>query len=613
MTVVAVDAAKNKSEARSVSWELDTTKPEIVKFEGNRTDGEKTNDKSFSFTAEATDKNTVNYIWKLNDVAQSATGTTFTGEVSEDGDYTVTVVAVDAAKNESEERTLSWTYDTTAPTVVLTCSNAMEDGKFLCSRSKPLIVTATFNESVEGFAIEDVSTVNGSVSDFSGSGDTYTFKVTPEKAAEVRVKIAAGVVVDGADNKNTQSNELIGEFNDDVKPTVTLTSAAPERINSAYGSITVEIKFSEHINGFGVGDIIAGSANVELAVLNENENAYIATITPTKDGPMSIMIPAGAVTDDAGNENTESNVLTYECDITAPTAELTSSTPEYFNEARNPLTVTVTFSEIVEGFTKDSVAVENGSVANVKTLVENKAFELSITPEADGEVRVAVSEGCVVDKFENILETSSCIARVRDTVVPTKPVISVPGSGKKQLLTAISEDASPVTYHWTFKDIVFTGLPFYISISSGGILTVKCFAKDAAGNQSDESLKTWSEFGGKVYGTDFGDDVWMPPAGTYDVPDEITFTASSINPSSDSKLTFRGLYSLRETLTALNMYLVVSESLDGPTWNVPVNKNATYNLETGELTVTLPSSEMQDADGNAYGSFFIRGISNTNK
>jgi hypothetical protein len=276
--------------------------------------------------------------------------------------------------------------------------------------------------------------------------------------------------------------------------------------------------------------------------------------------------------------------------------------------------VTVTFSEIVEGFSKDSVTVENGSVANIETIVEDKVFELSITPEVDGEVRVAVSEGCVVDKFENILETSSCIARVRDTVAPTKPVISVPGSGKKQLLYAISEDASPVTYHWTFKDIVFTGLPFYISYSNYGVFNVKCFSKDAAGNKSVESSKTWTDLGGKVDGTDFGDDVWMPPAdGTYDVPDEITFTASSINPSSDSKLTFRGLYSLRETLTALNMYLVVSESLDGPTWNVPVNKNATYNLETRELTVTLPSSEMQDADGNAYESFFIRGISNTNK
>ena len=467
-----------------------------------------------------------------------------------------------------------------------------------------------------------ISTVNGIVSEVAGSGDTYTFKVTPEKAAEVRVWIAAGVVVDGADNKNTQSNELIGEFNDDVKPTVTLVSEAPKRINAAYGSIEVEVKFSEHINGFGDGDIIAGSANVELAVLNENENTYIARITPTEDGPLSIKIPAGAVTDDAGNENTESNTLTYECDITAPTVELTSSTPPYFNDkidakVRKPLTVTVTFSEPVEGFTKDSVVVDNGIVTNVATRVEDQVFELSIKPSEDGEVRVTVPEGCVGDKFENTLEASSCIARVRDTVAPTAPVISLLAkSVRRRLFTATSNDTSPLTYHWNFNGFKFTGLPFYITYSNSGTFsfTVECSSKDAAGNESGPSSNEWPPdiLGGTVSGTDFGDDVWMPPAGIKDVPDKVTFTASSINPGSESTLTFSGVYSVKESLTALNkMYLVVSETLDGPTWNVPVNKNATYNLETGELTVTVPSSAMQDANGNAYESFFIRGISNT--
>ena len=611
VTVVAVDAAKNESEGRTLSWELDTTKPEIVKFEGNRTAGEKTNDKTFSFTVEATDKNTVSYIWKLNDVVQSATGTTFTGEVSADGDYTVTVVAVDAAENESESRFVGWEYDSTKPTVELTCGNEIgEGGKFLCSKLNPMIVTAKFSENVDGFAIEDVSTVNGIVSDLSGSGDTYTFKVTPEKADEVRVNIAAGVAVDDAKNENTQSNELVGEFTDDVKPAISLMSEAPERINAAYGSIKVEIRFSEHINGFDTGDIVAGSANVELEVLDENENTYIATITPTKDETMSVVIPAGAVTDDAGNENTESNILTYECDITAPKVELTSSTPEYFNEARNPFAVTVTFSEPVEGFTKDQVIVENGSVANVKTLVEDKEFELSITPNADGEVRVTSADG-IVDKFGNGVEASSSVARIRDTVKPTQPTITLDKGSSKFLAFASSQDASPVKYYWIVNNSNFTGSPIYIISKTNNKVTCRC--EDAAGNKSDDATQSWSTSASTSKGIDFGDDVWMPRSGDYNVPDKVTFTASDIKPGSDSKFTFSGVYSVKENLTALNMYLIVSETLTGPTWNVPVNESATYNLETGELTVTLPSKEMRDKEGNAYQSFFIRGISNTKR
>ena len=69
-------------------------------------------------------------------------------------------------------------------------------------------MAAAFSKTVTGFTVGDVTVVNGTAGNFSGSGAAYTFDVTPNAIGQVTVDIAAGVAEDANGNKNTAAVQL---------------------------------------------------------------------------------------------------------------------------------------------------------------------------------------------------------------------------------------------------------------------------------------------------------------------------------------------------------------------------------------------------------------------
>ena len=84
------------------------------------------------------------------------------------------------------------------------------DAKMNVRLNLPVSVTAMFSEPVSGFTLSDISVVNGTASNLSGSdGDAaYTFDVTPTSLGEVTVDIAADVATDGEGNPNSAAPQL---------------------------------------------------------------------------------------------------------------------------------------------------------------------------------------------------------------------------------------------------------------------------------------------------------------------------------------------------------------------------------------------------------------------
>ena len=70
-------------------------------------------------------------------------------------------------------------------------------------------VAATFTKAVTGFTVGDVTVANGTAGNFSGSGASYTFDVTPSAIGRVAVDIAAGVAMDADGNGNTAAVRLV--------------------------------------------------------------------------------------------------------------------------------------------------------------------------------------------------------------------------------------------------------------------------------------------------------------------------------------------------------------------------------------------------------------------
>ncbi len=79
----------------------------------------------------------------------------------------------------------NYVVDKTAPTVAMT-SLASDP-----TNASPIAVSVTFSESVTGFTSDDIAAGNGAVSNFAGSGASYTFDLTPAGQGLVTANIAA--------------------------------------------------------------------------------------------------------------------------------------------------------------------------------------------------------------------------------------------------------------------------------------------------------------------------------------------------------------------------------------------------------------------------------------
>ncbi|MDB5387433.1 MAG: hypothetical protein JWM11_3079 [Planctomycetaceae bacterium] len=86
------------------------------------------------------------------------------------------------------------------------------------TNQNPIPVTVNFNEPVSDFTAQSLIVQNGSVSNFTGSGSSYSFDLIPTSESTVTVSLPAGAVTDGAGYGNT-AVLLTREF--DLIPPVT--------------------------------------------------------------------------------------------------------------------------------------------------------------------------------------------------------------------------------------------------------------------------------------------------------------------------------------------------------------------------------------------------------
>ncbi len=94
--------------------------------------------------------------------------------------------------------------DITPPTVVLSTPLGDVAGDY--------VVTATFSEPVSGVGPSDFMINNGSLGSLGGSGQAYTFTITPINLGPIDVTMLAGTCEDAAGNGNIPSNTLITTF-----------------------------------------------------------------------------------------------------------------------------------------------------------------------------------------------------------------------------------------------------------------------------------------------------------------------------------------------------------------------------------------------------------------
>ncbi len=217
--VRAIDAAGNAdSTPAGFTWVIDTTPPPapVLVMPAN---GEKRNKNQPTISGTAEAKSTVTIF--LDGVAAGTAPADAAGSWTfpstsplGDGPHTVHARATDGVGNAgNNSNTNTFTVDTVAPSVTLSSAASNPSG------STPIPVAVTFSESVSGFAANDISAVNATVSNFAGSGSNYTFDLIPGGIGLVTADIAAGMAQDDAANPNTAATQFRRTF---IAPVITL-------------------------------------------------------------------------------------------------------------------------------------------------------------------------------------------------------------------------------------------------------------------------------------------------------------------------------------------------------------------------------------------------------
>ena len=178
----------NNSAASQFSWTYDGTGPTMVVTSATVSDGATSNDSSIALTFTSSEA-TTNFVESditvsggslSNFAASSSTVYTATFTPSSDGATTIDVSAgtyTDAyGNNSSAASQFNWTYDSVAPTITIT-SSTVNDGD--TSNYVSIVLTFTLSESSTYFVAGDISLCGGTLSNFVGSGTTYTDRFKP--------------------------------------------------------------------------------------------------------------------------------------------------------------------------------------------------------------------------------------------------------------------------------------------------------------------------------------------------------------------------------------------------------------------------------------------------
>ena len=256
------------------------------------------------------------------------------------------------------------------------------------TQTEPFGVTITFSESVTGFELNDVTTGNGAVTAFSGSGASYTATITPQADGIVTVNVSA----DAATNSAGQSNEAARQFSVQVdsdhlteeeetitRPKVTITGPT----NTQTGPFDVEITFSEDVTGFEQNEVMV--SNGIVTAFSGTGATYTATITPQANGLVTVDIPSDVVTNSEGNGNDPAEkFFIVMAVLMRPTVVITGPT----DTQTGPFDVEITSSEPLSGFELNDITVGNGTVTAFSRA--GTSHTATIVPAASGTVTVDV-------------------------------------------------------------------------------------------------------------------------------------------------------------------------------------------------------------------------------
>ena len=211
--------------------------------------------------------------------------------------------------------------DTVRPTVTITVTDTT------LSIGETSLVTFTFSEAVTGFANDDLTIANATLTTVSSTdgGITWTATLAPTAGVTDSTNI---ITLDNTGLQDSVGNTGSGSTNsnnyviDTNAPTVTINQAAGQADPTNIGPVNYTVIFSELVTGFGTGDVtLVGSAGATTATITGSGTTYnVAVSGMTIGGTIIATVLADAARDSVSNGNAVSsstdNTISFTFDTT---------------------------------------------------------------------------------------------------------------------------------------------------------------------------------------------------------------------------------------------------------------------------------------------------------
>ncbi len=165
-----------------------------------------------------------------------------------------------------------------------------------------IVVNVLLSAASTDFTVDDIAPSNATVTNFSGTGDTYSFTLTPIAYSRFSCVVNAGAFHDLVGYINVAASNILQR---DVSPTVALATTASDPVNSRTGAIPVTITLSQPVTDMLTSAISTTNATGD-GLSSTDTTHWSFALTPLAEGVFSCSIPANVLHDTAGNGNTPS-------------------------------------------------------------------------------------------------------------------------------------------------------------------------------------------------------------------------------------------------------------------------------------------------------------------
>jgi VCBS repeat-containing protein len=501
---------------------------------------------------------------------------------------------------DTSAQTTPYAIDTQAPVATVSVNQTA------LKATETALVTITFTEAVTGFSNADLTVQGGTLGTLNSTdgGIIWTATFTPTASVESATNAIslASTYTDQAGNAGTIANSANYSI-DTRSPTATIALSSSSI--KAGDTPSVTITFSEAVTGFDTSDLTVQGGT--LSNLTQNGLVWTGTFNPgtdVQDVGQQISI-TGAYADAVGNAGQSSASATYVVDTRAPSA--TIALDKSTIKAGDTAAVTITFNEVVSGFSNADLTVQGGTLSAVASADGGRTWTATFTPAAG--VTSATNAISLATTYSDLIgntgQSASSANYVVDTQAPTATIALSSSAIKAGDTPTVTITFNEAVTGFTHTDLtVQGGTVGTLNSANGGITWTGSFTPDVNAELAGQRVSltgAYTDTAGNTGAT-----------GALSTAYVIDSKAPTVSSMALSKTTFKagetGALSLvfSESVTGLTAVDVTAQggalsklatTDGGKTWAALFTPTA--STESGPNTISLTNISYTDLLGNA--------------